>query len=85
MRTSQNKSNFNRSLKIDMYKAYDSVEWPFLRQLLLKMGFSVNRVNKLYTFISSLSYQVVINGQHINKFSPDRGLRQGDPTAPTFS
>lgn len=65
-----------------MSKAYDRVEWPFLEAMLLKLGFDNRWVALVMKFISSVSYQVQVNGSKSPCFYPTRGLRQGDPIAP---
>lgn len=47
------------AVKLDMSKAYDRVEWPFLRSMVLKLGFHETCVMRCVT---SVSYKVKING-----------------------
>lgn len=62
-------------MKLDMSKAYDSVEWSFLRKLLLNMGFDGRWVNLVMSCVSSVSYFFIINGRVSGLVTPSRGLR----------
>lgn len=69
-------------LKLDMSKAYDCVEWEFVRRMMLRMGFSSAWVRKFMNCISTASFAVLINDREGSKFTTSRGLRQGCPLSP---
>lgn len=70
------------SLKLDMCKVYDRVEWCFLEGMMLKMDFAESWVAKIMQCVTSVNFLVKINDQQSQSFSPSRGLRQGDPILP---
>ncbi|CAM8888420.1 unnamed protein product [Rhodiola kirilowii] len=70
------------SLKIDMSKAFDRIEWTFMERMLLKLGFNHVWVNRVMTCVKTVSYRVKANGKMSRPIVPGRGLRQGDPISP---
>lgn len=49
---------------------------------MLKLGFGASMVELIMRCISSVSYSILFNGFPSTKFTPSRGLRQGDPISP---
>lgn len=70
------------AIKLDMSKAYDRVEWNFLREMMLKLGFERVWVNLVMKCVSTVKYQVKVNKDATEVIIPQRGLRQGDPLSP---
>jgi len=58
-----------------MAKAYDRIEWSFLNNSLIAMGFPINLVNIIMRCVSTISFSILINGQPLNDFTPHIGLR----------
>ena len=50
--------------------------------ILRHMNFPSRMVELIMRCVSSVSYQVLINGTPSKPFTPTRGLRQGDPLSP---
>lgn len=68
--------------KIDLEKAYDRVDWNFLRLTLDDFGFPNQTINLIMSCITSSSLTIKWNSEKLEPFSPNRGIRQGDPMSP---
>ncbi|GKD23624.1 RNA-directed DNA polymerase, eukaryota, reverse transcriptase zinc-binding domain protein, partial [Tanacetum coccineum] len=70
------------AMKIDIQKAYDTVNWQFLEAILKGFGFHSNMVNWIIKYVSTASFSMCVNGERFGYFKGGRGLRQGDLMSP---
>ncbi|KAJ0527046.1 putative RNA-directed DNA polymerase [Helianthus annuus] len=68
--------------KVDFQKAYDSVNWNFLLDILNGMNFPTLWRNWIKACLKSGRSSVLVNGSPTTEFQLYRGLRQGDPMSP---
>ena len=70
------------AMKIDISKAFDSVQWGFLLTTLRALGFSEQYILWIRTCITTTSFSVQVNGELAGYFNSERGLRQGCSLSP---
>lgn len=69
-------------LFLDFYKAFDSVEHPFLLEALNFLGFGKNFYSIVKMFYTDISSCVSLNPGMTPRFMVSRGIRQGCPISP---
>lgn len=70
------------AVKIDLSKAYDSIEWHFIEDTLDYFGFPMALAKLIMSCICTCTMQVLRDGHPAEKFSPSRGICQGDLLSP---
>lgn len=72
------------ALKIDISKAYDKVEWTYLKKMLRALGFAKKWINLVMEFVTTVRFNVLFENEMLGLIMLERGLRQGDPLSPYF-
>ncbi|XP_074328439.1 uncharacterized protein LOC141700297 [Apium graveolens] len=70
------------ALKVDLHKAFDSLQWPFVLATLEKMGFSSTFISWIKACICTTKFSIKLNGVVHGYFDGAQGIRQGDPLSP---
>ncbi|PNX71332.1 ribonuclease H [Trifolium pratense] len=72
----------NLALKIDIAKAFDTLDWSFLLKVLKTFGFNEVFCYWIHLILKSAFLSVSFNGKSHGYFKCTRGVRQGDPLSP---
>ncbi|GJZ98645.1 RNA-directed DNA polymerase, eukaryota, reverse transcriptase zinc-binding domain protein [Tanacetum coccineum] len=68
--------------KVDFEKAYDSVRWDYLDDVLNKFGFGEKWQGWIQSCLISSKGSIMVNGSPTREFQFHNGLKQGDPLSP---
>lgn len=66
-------------IKIDLCKAYDYMEWSFLEEMLVSLGFPGQFMDWIMKCVTTMSYSILVNGEPAPPFKARKGLWQGNP------
>ena len=69
-------------VSIDFEKAFDSIDWSFMMNVLKSFGFGNDLIQWISAFYKDIKSTVIVNGQISQHFQVERGCRQGDPISP---
>ncbi|XP_039066509.1 uncharacterized protein LOC120212171 [Hibiscus syriacus] len=70
------------ALKVDLQKAFDSLNWDFISSILRAIGLPPIFTKWIETCFKEARYSISFNGSLIGYFKGQRGIRQGDPLSP---
>nr|GFA47875.1 RNA-directed DNA polymerase, eukaryota, reverse transcriptase zinc-binding domain protein [Tanacetum cinerariifolium] len=68
--------------KVDFKKAYDSVRWDSIDDILRGFGFGEKWCKWIQSCLYSSRGSVLVNGSSTKEFQFHKGLKQGDPLSP---
>lgn len=69
-------------ISIDAEKAFDSVNWDFLYRTLHRFGFHARIIKTIQSLYNNPTARVKVNGYLSNRFTLERGTRQGCAWSP---
>lgn len=55
-------------IKIDLEKAYDRMEWSFMRNMLLSLNFHMDMVELILSYIYTTSDSLLFDGEQLEEF-----------------
>ncbi|CAK8573250.1 unnamed protein product [Lathyrus sativus] len=69
-------------LQMDLQKAYDTVEWIALENILKELNFPQKFINWIMITIKAVSYKFQLNDSYTQLVDANRGFRQGGHLSP---
>jgi len=78
MKVGKRKHINNVVFKLDINKAYDHIDWVYVKRVMLKLGFAPKLARWILMCVEYVGYSVV-NNNLVDPVILGRGLRQNDP------
>ncbi|WOL17398.1 hypothetical protein Cni_G26190 [Canna indica] len=69
-------------IKFDFERAFDTINWGFIEQLLHAHGFPDNWTSVILQLLKIATYSLLIHGEPGRPFQHKHGIRQGNPLSP---
>lgn len=70
------------ALKVDLRKAFDSIHWNFVFNIMIALNFPEEFICWIQVCITSPWFSIIVNGGLEGYFKGEKGIRQGDPLSP---
>lgn len=77
-----NKETKGVIIKIDLEKAYDRLEWQFIKETLQNSGLPTYIVDTIMRCITNRLFHLLWNGETTGTVKPTHGLWKEDPISP---
>ena len=71
-------------LKIDLEKAYDKIEWSFIRDMLTRVNLPVDLWDIIMSCVSTVSTSILFNGEALDPIYPSKGDKVRGSFVPVF-
>jgi len=65
MKTKTRGDDMYVALKLDICKAYDRMDWDYLRAVMVKMGFNAKWIHWVSMCVESVNYSVLVNNEKV--------------------
>lgn len=75
MKLNERKKDGMMAINLDLSKACDRKKWPYLQAIMSTMGFTVQWISLIMTYVMLVQYSVLVNGSAGETFTPSRGLK----------
>ena len=69
-------------MKIDLRKAFDSLDWDFVLDVMVSLRFPIQYINWIRKCVTTPRFSISVNGGLVGYFKGARGIRQDDPLPP---
>lgn len=69
-------------IKIDIEKAYDRLDWNFIRESLINLDLPNGFIANIMNCVTTVKFDIHINGNPVGNITPTRGIRHEDPLSP---
>lgn len=66
-------------MKVDLERAYDRINWDYLRWVLMDLGLLSNWTSLIMHCVSNTDFSLLWNREKLDLFTPAQGVRQGNP------
>jgi len=60
------------TLKLDISNAYDRMDWDYLKNVMVKMGFSAKWIQWMTLCVESVDYSILVNNEKVGQVIPRR-------------
>ena len=70
------------TIKLDLEKAYDCLEWNFICDTLKLFRFPSHLISLIMSYVFTTSISILFNGGALEAFQPSRGIHQGNLLSP---